>query len=271
MHNYGLIHDEIQPEDYVLGDAQLKGVELNPSADWTEFLPVWEAQQRKGVETVSCATFATLNALETILFKKFGILANKSDKYNAIRSKTTQQGNSPHRVIESIRKEAGTIPEAVLPFGNPNSWDEYHDVNQITEEMAKMGADWLNEYSVTHDWVFSGGTGEQKCELIMEALKYSPVGVSVLAWPTPDENGMYTKNDAAIDNHWTLAFRGKVGEYIEVWDTYENRIKKIKWGYNFNMAKRYAIDKKPEKVDNWFIDILRNLLEFFKDIFYGKK
>lgn len=270
MKKYGLIIDTIAPEDYVLGASSLPAEILQPNGDWTDYLPIFEAQKRDGVETMSCATFATLNALEAILARKYSVIANKSDKYNAIRSGTTQSGNSPHRVIESIRKTAGTIPEAMLPFGNPKTWEEYHDLNQIDERMAEEGKRWLKQYGVFHEWVFNGGDPESKSIAIFEALRYSPIGVSVYAWNNPDDHGYYTKQPGQVDNHWVLAFNAEYGKYIEVYDQYDQRVKRVAWGTDFMMAKRYYIEKKPEVRDNWFIDICKSLLDLFKDILWGR-
>lgn len=260
--NKGLIIDEIKPEDYVLGGSSLPLEVLAPDGDWSSFLPLWEAQKKGGVETMSCATFATLNAIEAILARKFGVITNKSDRYNAVMSGTTRQGNSPHRVIESIRKVAGTIPEAMHPFGG-STWDEYHASELITPLMKKVGQEWLGEYEIYHEWVFSGGDEEEKCMAIMDALHYSPVGVSVHAWNTP-KNGLYYKEEGQVDNHWVLAFRAVEGEYIEVYDQYEKQKKKIAWGTDFLMAKRYYMKKKsPQKLSIFarIIDIIKSWLK----------
>jgi len=266
MEKYGLLHDEIQPEDYVLGGHKLSGTVLMETGDWSSYLPLWEAQERLGVETMSCATFATLNALEALFLYHFDAERNYSDRYNAIMSGTTIVGNSPQTVIESIRNDAGVIPESLFPFGEPKSFAEYH--SGVEKHMMVEGARWLDKYEIGHEWVFNGGNGESKSRAIMEALKYSPIGVSVKAWEKDGE--YYVKNESEVDNHWVTAFRAVEGEYIEIYDQYEveeSPFKRVKWGTNFNMAKRYSL-KKKEKVEqiNWFIDILNRLWLFIKGL-----
>ena len=68
----GLVLDEVRADEWVLGAAPVGGggvVSLggvvNPSGNWLPWA-VGESQYKNGLETMSCATYGTLNALEIL-------------------------------------------------------------------------------------------------------------------------------------------------------------------------------------------------------------
>ncbi len=92
----------------------------------------------------------------------------------------------------------------------------------------------------------------------MEALKYSPLGVSVVAWRGRD--GLFVKDKGEPDNHWTTVVAYKEGEYWLVADSYlvfDSPFKRLAWDYDFGSIKRYSLTPKIEV--NWVIDLFKRL------------
>src|SRR3954452_7110596 len=109
--NYGFIKDEIQPQDYIFGDAQLQADILQRDGQWDAYLPGDELQNLYGVEPYACCTFGTLNALEILLRRLFDDVENFSDRYTAkVTGTEFSHGNSPQTVIEFVRK-VGAVHE----------------------------------------------------------------------------------------------------------------------------------------------------------------
>lgn len=245
--NHGFIYEPRKREDYVFG--ALKGNPLKQDGQWKDLVPKKEIQVRNGVETMSCVSFATLNIIETLLKYRYEREENYSDRFTAVMSETTRAGNTPNNVAQSIRHD-GVIPETSFPFGG-KTFEEYH--SGVTTRHRIEGQKFLNEWSVGHEWV------DTNKRSLMSALKYSPLGVSVLAWK--QRNGLYYKEKGESDNHWTVLCGYKKGEYWIVYDSYENVFKHLEWDYPFGMAKRYSLN--PYTGDNWFIRLLKKVLELF--------
>lgn len=253
--NNGFIKDEIKISDYVFGAGNIDGNILRPDGDWRDYCPKYELQRQNGLETMNCATFHTLNPIEIIFEEQYGILdSDFSERYTGTLAETSRAGNSPHKVAEAIRKR-GLVPEEMLPFSSEiNTWEEYYA--PIDSRLLKEGKQWLTEWDFGHDWVFLDHmTLGEKHERLKNALKYSPLGVSVHAWVSEDD--VYFKQGEA-DNHWcTLVYADD--EYWYVFDTYEPFLKKLRKDYDFGIAKRYTINRNPKR-PNWVVDLWRRII-----------
>ena len=141
-------------------------------------------------------------------------------------------------------RKNGIPPESMLPFNESiTTWEEYADVNAITPQIDEAAKQFLQEWKINHDWVFkSEHILKEKQERIMEALRYSPVGVSVFGWREND-SGFYWKYPNDNDQHWTSCVGYEKGQYWIIADSYEPYIKKLVWDYNFGFAKRYFIER----------------------------
>lgn len=238
---HGLIVDEIGPNDYIWGSQVAAPVdELQPDGQWDAFLPEYEGQERNGLETMNCTSFGTLNALEALLYRKFGKRVNFSDRYLGIMAGTSRTGNSPHKVAEVIRKEAGCLEEPYLPFNDlVHTWEEYYSPNPMDPKLVRMGNAW--GYAMNHDYVFYPNDNIKiKQAALREALRVSPCAVAVYAWHERD--GVMVRPENERDNHWVMCYGYEEGKYWKVFDSYENRTKKMAWDYDFTMGKRYHID-----------------------------
>ncbi len=258
MKNYGFISDVIEEEDYILGGGQLGG-EVLTNGQWDDYLPVKELQSKRGLETMNCVAFSTLNALEILHKRKFGEEKNWSERYIGVLAGTTRNGNSPHKVIQVIRNTAGLIKDELLPF-NVGIWEEYYSPSPMTEKYLKIGRKFLENWKIGHEWVFRGSGNNQ--EKIKIALQYSPVGASVFAWK--QRNGLYYK-DEGKDNHWITIYGYEDGKYWKIFDSYNDTHKQLEWQYPFGFAKRYTLDKRTKK-ENWVIELTRSLWRFFVDL-----
>lgn len=179
---------EHRDTDYLSEDTFFGSAPVNPTGDWTLYLPQGEKQHKDyGFDTQSCTTFASLNTIETWMhfLDKKGMLSqaqkealadfyidghfNISDRFTAIMSGTTVIGNTAQRVWDSIRNH-GILPEKDLPFGG-NNFSEYHDPSVITEEMKAKAKKYLDILVFAYSW--------SKPEKLVEELKHTPLWSAV--------------------------------------------------------------------------------------------
>ncbi len=270
MKNYGFIPDKIEADHYVLGAENLPLEVLQPDGNWLPFIPTFEPQFRN-FETYNCTAFNTLKCIQALLKRKYGIDVNYSDRWVGFLAGTTSKGNSPHVVAETIRK-IGLVPEFRLPFEDVSTIEEYYSLKGADEESLTIISEaWLKAWDFKHEWVFEGDqlTKEQKIQMMIAALKSSPLGVSVQAWPTKGDDGKFHSAPEVNPNHWTCLIVGyKEGEHWEVFDSYIDDgqpFKKLAWDYDFRFVKRYSIGKKSQKVDNWFarfVNLIKKLFHY---------
>lgn len=254
--NYGLIIESPKPTDYVFGGAvQLKGEVLQPDADWSGFLPEPEIQDKNGVETNACVTFTTNNCIEILEKHEFGARDNWSDRFLATMAGTKERGgNTPANVAETRRKR-GNVKEEEWPFEATSFNDYYKDIPDNVKTMAiGEGA----QYAFGYEAVRS------TAQDLMQALKYSPVGMSTYAW-VKDENGVYYRPQGLSDNHFVTLFGYVEGKFWRVFDSYTNDgviIKNIRWDCLPMMAMRYTLNKEvvSQSLFDKFISLLKQIL-----------
>lgn len=247
--NYGYIEEPVTEDQYFLGANLLPLTEIRPDGQWDEFLPVYECQERGRFDSMNCSNYGTLNCFETLYKCLSGEELNWSERYTGVMTGTTRRGNDPHKVAEVIRKECGLIPESELPFSeNIDAWHEYYFPNPMTGKFLDMGRSFLQSFALGHEWVFTGGSVKSKQRLLVEALKFSPIGVSVRAWNFNDSTGLYFKKDGESDTHWCMLYGYEYGKFWKVYDHYNQSFKHLEWNYDFDRAKRYFIEKiTPEQ------------------------
>jgi len=267
---HGFQPDTITDENYIFGGyTKLPEEILQPNGQWDEFLPEIEFQERNGLETMNCVVYGTLNALEALFKRLFKREINKSERYIGVMAETTPAGNSPQKVIEIIRKTAGLIDEEILPFDSSiNTWKEYYSPDPMTDNFIKIGKKWLQDYSVQHEWVFKPGD-KNKQNKLKDALKYSPVGVSVYAW-MEDKNGLCYKPAGVEDNHWVMLY-GWDKRGWKVFDHYDDTFKKLKFDYDFGFAKRYYLKKNKSEAENKKRSIWEIIKNYFLNLWMTHK
>lgn len=160
--NHGFIPQEISDKDweYVAGDETKK----------TWDLPENETQHSVYMDTMACVTFASMNAYETLmnatletnphkdwLIEKGYVVNGKlnfSDRFIAVLSGTTRQGNTGQKVLQTIR-ENGLIPESMHPYPRTQrtpvfDWDDYYNPELITQEMKDLGQEFLSRFETQY-------------------------------------------------------------------------------------------------------------------------
>jgi hypothetical protein len=257
LKNYGYIPDEIKDEDYVFGGLQLPDEILQPSGNWADFLPVDEFQRKNNIETQNCTAFGTLNCLETLIRRKFGGTPNYSDRAVGIAAGTSPiEGNTPQRVIETIRKEPCIVDEEDLPFDDSIKTPfQYFTPNPLSSYLISKAKLW--PFAIGHEWVFKG-KASNKPQLLMEALKRSPLGVSVCAWKYDSDRQAYVKPEGMEDNHWVEMYAFEEGNCWYIFDHYDATHKKLVWDYDFEAVKRYYVTKAltPQEQEGVLIQII---------------
>lgn len=258
--NYGFVPPKIESDNYVLGGLlSLPKIILREDGQWGDFLPEYEPQFNDNFDSYGCTVWGTENAIE-ILDRFYGKQTNYSERYIYILAGIRPPGASPHDIAETIRKK-GLINDAKLPF--TASFDEFLTPSPMTPELLTTGQFWLNGNEFGHEWVWqSPQNKEKRTELMKECLRYSPLGVSVTAWI--EENGVYV-DGGQPNTHWCVCFGwGEKG--WKIFDSYDQSIKILSFDHNIAFCKRYGL-KELKKKQNWLQEILKNLWDFFLDIF----
>lgn len=238
MRKYGLVLDPIVAEkDYILGGfGSLGGSILQPDGQWTPWLPKGEDQYNFNFEPSACASFGTLNAVEILLRRIYTETDNFSDRFLAKNSNTTEQGNSPQTVAESLRKQ-GVCYELEWPITSDlTTWEKFYAV--LPQSIKILATEFVAKFKFTHEYV---GTTTAALKI---GLQYSPLGVAVSAWQQgPD--GLYISPFPV--NHWCVLIGYVDKEYWLVYDSYDENgdfVKKLAWDYSFGMAKRYQVTEQ---------------------------
>jgi hypothetical protein len=245
--NLGILHKDEDVADYILGASPIEHEVRLFDGNWRDYLPKGENQKENGVETMSCVTFSALNCVEMQLnwmlkhgkmsqkARKFLIdnyyieddVVNLSDKFNAILSNTQPQGNYLTYVVNSIRND-GCIPEGALPFGNPDSWEEYHDKDQIEDDMIGAGKEFLKHFTIQYEWIHttnSGGLKEDQYKDRLHHLRHAPIQV-------------------ATQYHATSFYLGVDKVRWGQFDHYKPYIRDRDWEYNIPVAMKILVTEK---------------------------
>lgn len=247
--NYGYKQNPFNPKNHIFGSilSPVPFEEINPTGDWTHDLPIPEAQNLNGIEPFACVTFTTLNCVEILIKKKYGLDRNYSDRFLAAISGTKEGGNTPDQVCEWLRK-AGVVPQDVWPF-NPDidSFEKFY--SPVPPKLIELARDFLAE------WDFKYEDVPDDNQSILKALKCSPLGLSVTAWF--ERGSKYYKPEGMDDNHFTTLVKAESGDYKRVFDSYADGegdpyLKDYEWETKHNAIKRFYISKKEQKKQTWW-------------------
>lgn len=252
--NPGLINRLAQTGEYFFGQSKLPKIVLQKDGrGWGHYLPQDVIQNANGFEPSSCTSYGTINAIET-LFRRMGVEVSYSERALAISAYTLIPGyNDPHTVAETIRK-VGLMDETLLPWEEAKTLEEYYSPKPLTKTLVENGKIWLKTYVFQHEWVFKTDDPiEIKRTKIKEALRYSPLGVSVFAW-VKNLDGLYVKAPGVRDNHWCVLYDFDENNNWYIFDTYDYTHKILSKDYNFETAKAYYIGyNNTPKISIWSI------------------
>ncbi len=240
------LYPDITPNDYRFGSNQVTGTILREDGNWIDYVPNSEDQNKYGVEAADCYIEAQQHAIATLQEEQYDFPnQDYSGRFNAYMSDGTQYGGNPLSGSESIRKD-GLVSEMTLPFNEEiKSWNEYHNLSDSDKSKGiKEGQEWLKKWEPLYDIVFTRDESvTQKYAKLKEALKYSPICLSVLGW-YQDSNGLYIKPEGTNDNHFVECVWIDEEGYPYIWDTYPPYLKKLDKTYNFDFALRWTLEKK---------------------------
>lgn len=285
--NYGIDlareQSEQSPEDWQFGALSLPSLINIPQGERENFLPQGEVQRGRE-DFVDCASRAPVNKLEADFTygyqnKRFkpenlkwlednGYVQDGrilfSDRFIAIKSKTTRQGNSMKAPLDAINN-SGLIPKSLLPKLPDMTFDEYHDSTSITKEMEDLGKEFLKRWDINYEKVYAVHSGELLKEDMLCAAGY--------AWPTPI-NGEYPKPESFLSpNHEFLKF---ALPKTFIFDNYEESpndfIKKLVPDYTFYdydyrvfISGEYTPEERSIQLSVFQVLLQYGLLAFFAD------
>lgn len=164
--NYGVI-EGIRDTDWVAGSIPYE-VRV-PSGNWEPYLPPGEWQRSNLVDTMGCVSFSALNSVEAQL-KFLGDERNFSDRFLAMMSGTTKQGNWLWKVADTLRRE-GAVVEERWPAPENYTWEEYYQPVPI--EVINEAKLFLQEYEILYEWIPTDK------DSLIKHLKQAPIQVVI--------------------------------------------------------------------------------------------
>ena len=184
--------------------------------------------------------------------------SNYSEKFTAILSGLTgSKGSDPQKIHESIR-HYGLIDQSLLPMTRTK--EEFFDESDITDSLRSEGLNWLVRNTYQHDWVWRGSRPDNYIELLKEALKSSPIAVSVSAWNR--QGDVYVSDKGSVNNHYCLLYKIDDEGYPWIFDSYDHSKKKLSKDHNIRRAKRIHIQKRTKPAMRKHVRILQAILNF---------
>ena len=273
----GFVYKKTPPKAWVHGQGKATvrfgAVPLMPGGHgWQEYVPKYELQNINGVESYSCTVYASLKAWIT-LANKLGLPFPKdcSERFNAILANITPPGANPYDVGESIR-QWGVIHNDLLPFDDTiKSTYEFFQPKPMDEGLIAEAKKILQKVEPGHEYLWNDSRFRaptpNKPDILKRNLERGPICVSVHGWKKNDK-GLYYKDKADDDNHWTMLEDYKEGEYWIINDQYKPFIKKVAWDTDFQTAQLYFLKENTSGIApndlNYFLKILKQMSEMVR-------
>ena len=230
----GFIDEPPKPEDFTLGgrNQALKMI-LSEERDYTDFLPIYEAQKR-GFDSYSCVVYSGLNNIEIIFKKLFGFEINYSDRFLAGTTPVSPvKGTTYSKFWDAVRKY-GMVLEEEYPWGGKNNM-EY--VKRPPQEVIDKGKIFQNQFEIQHEWVDWAGCDPNK---LYNALRHAPLQVSV------DSSATYTGKRSKATDHSVTIYKGVKGKKFGIADHYARETYEVPWNFYFGSAKQATLISKKK-------------------------
>lgn len=261
----GGVIEEVRDTDYIAGTIPYQVV----CEDWKPYLPNPERQKRSSWDTMSCVTFSALNVLETQLnfFLADGKIADKeveelidlgyivdgqfnfSERFTAVMSGTTDQGNSLQNVWDSIRHD-GLLPEKDCPYTDTMTKAQYFR-NDFTQEQKDKAKKILEYIEIRYEWLITNNVtslADWEVESVRNALRQSPLQFTspVCNWDeTPTPCGK------VASEHATMSWRAD--DTFAIMDHYVPFIKYLSRDYIIRYAMK-AVATLKDNQENMIVD-----------------
>lgn len=175
-----------------------------------------------------------------------------SDRFVAINSGTTRNGNSLKSPLEAIRKQ-GLIPKKMLPKKENMKWSDYHDPKSITKKMRDLGEEFTKRFTINYEKVYESEFGS--------LLKKDMLDVAGYAWPKPI-NGVYPKVQYQ-PNHAFMCFKNAFFIFDNYLDVDQDYVKHLARDYDFmDYGYRVYITAEKKPCSGTF-SFMRSLLSLF--------
>lgn len=213
-------------KDWKFGAASQPSLVTIPEDQRDAYLPVGETQFDQFTDFTDCASRSPVNHYEALFSYHYdhlikpenkrwlednGYIQNGkvtfSDRFIAVLSGTTHQGNSLKAPLETIRTQ-GLIPKKLLPKENWMKWEDYYDASKITQALKDLGQEFRRRFVLNYEQV-------NKVDLTI-SLKCDMIGVAGYAWNRP-VNGIYQRVEGQNFNHAFLLYKLPA---FEIYDNY---------------------------------------------------
>jgi len=250
--NYGYIKSILDPNHWSFGGVTPPVIQ--PDGKWKQFIPVFESQDIN-FETYGCSCFGTTNCIEILIKQRTGNEYNMSDRFVYNIAGVNPPGHDPHDIAEKIRQYRD-VDETTLPM--TSTYQEYVTPRPVTSDLKNKALSF--PYQLNHYWLWTNSLSQiDRTTRIRNALKTSPLGVSVTAWF--EENGVYV--DKGQPNcHWVALIEEAPGQGWWVYDSYEQDLKIISYDHNIEMAKGYMITEQEAQE----ITLLKQIINLYQQI-----
>lgn len=235
---------------------------LRPNGDWRDYLPPDEDQNRHGVESYACYVESQQAGRAVIREEEYGIPdLNYSARFNALLSGGNEGGGDPLAAAESIKTD-GMVIEGMMPFSEDiKSWQDYHSWKGASERLCRIaGKMHLAHWKEDEDVVFTKDEPrEVKYAKLKDALKRSPIPMSVCGVFWTEQNGVYKKPVGAVDTHMVLCLYVDEQNRPHWRDTYKPYYKIGEPFYNSEFAMELSTEKIEEKKKLTFWEMILNI------------
>lgn len=273
MNNFNVQRElaEQDGSEWKFGALSQPGIVSIPLAERELYLPIGETQFDAFADFTDCASRSPVNHLEALFTYHYrhsmkeenklwmetkGYVHNNritfSDRYIAVLSGTTHEGNSLKSPLEAIRKQ-GLIPKALLPKTDDLNWNDYYA--PIPQPLKELGQEFLTRFTINYEQV--------ALTHFADVLKDDCIGVAAFAWPLPI-NGVYPKTTGNF-NHAFLLYN------LPQWQIFDNYLEKPE-DFTKTLAPNYAFFDYGYRVyvSNETVTQKKSYL-FLRNLTYGRK
>ena len=263
--NYGLLEEIRELTAYVLGASKMPYIPYVDDGDWRPFKPPFE-HQAPNFETSACTAFTVENQIQFFMKGVYGEDVDLSENFLALTVPIeVGKGVDPQKTYEAVR-HSGMVDSGVLRMGRTK--EEWSDIARLTKSIQAKGLYWLQKIDFFHEWLWDSPKNRPSnyMAILKDALKTSPIGISVSAWETEIDkwgNEVYVSR-GDVNNHKTLCVFMDDEGYPWVYDSYQPVYKRLAKDHNIRRAKRIWLNKKTKPAMRRHISLLENILKALK-------